>query len=209
MIPSSVVSFFIDGVSTLLSHAQYLSLFLGASFLLVLRFLTGRGSLDRNGTMLPIFLLALVQHALLASSGDFFRYEAYVVGLGVFAIGMNIAHLHWDLPAPGGRGATLRALAGWAVLMFLMQPLAQRATRALTAVPEALANRFDEHLQLARFVSSHYPRSKIAMHDIGAVAFYTDAEILDIFGLASQEPLARRREPEWVYGGRRLRVGTR
>jgi hypothetical protein len=54
----------------------------------------------------------------------------------------------------------------------------------------ASADRFDEHIQMARFVQRFYDRDTVVINDIGAVSYYSHAHLLDIVGLGSALPVA-------------------
>jgi len=56
-------------------------------------------------------------------------------------------------------------------------------------VQQASVDRYTEHIQMAQFVAQFYPHDTIVVNDIGAIAYYTDADILDVAGLGSVEPV--------------------
>ncbi len=55
-------------------------------------------------------------------------------------------------------------------------------------------DRYLEHVQPALFVARHYNRCTIVLNDIGAVSYYADSRVLDMYGLSSLEPVAFRRQ---------------
>ncbi|HET9316682.1 MAG TPA: hypothetical protein VFQ51_13895, partial [Vicinamibacteria bacterium] len=60
-------------------------------------------------------------------------------------------------------------------------------------VPQAeidgMRNTYLEHYQAAQFVARYYPDRVVAVNDLGAVAYATNARILDLVGLGDVEPL--------------------
>jgi hypothetical protein len=79
-----------------------------------------------------------------------------------------------------------------AVLLAVGVPAAGavRGVRGTFEVPRAARDIYQQQIQTARFVSQYYDGQSIALNDIGAVAFFTNARCLDLVGLASRDVLA-------------------
>jgi hypothetical protein len=77
----------------------------------------------------------------------------------------------------------------------MLVPFAARARTATRAAVYGGRDRLVQQVLPAQFVAAHYPRSTVVLNDIGAVAFYSDARILDLVGLGSMEPLRLARQP--------------
>lgn len=138
-------------------------------------------------TLNALFTLTCLIHLVFADLGWFYRYEAYLMPLGLLAIGVSLTGL-----LPAGRlkiqwdsGATYAgALLGLTlVLVFWV-----RSSHSLRDAPTATANIHEQQIQMAKFVDRYYPGQTIAANDIGALSYYTDAYVLDLFGLGSLEP---------------------
>ncbi len=129
---------------------------------------------DERLTLITIFLLTLLSHLQFASVGWLFRYEAYFVGLGIILIAC-IGYELWQ--AKKIRNSIL------AVLMII--PFLWRGFFALTMPTHATRNIYQQHYTMAHFVQRYYPDARIAINDIGAVGFYSDAFIMDLFGLST------------------------
>jgi len=85
-----------------------------------------------------------------------------------------------------------------AVLLLAVMPVtfvAKRGAVALAETPQAMRDRYLEHWQLGRFVARFYDEGPIVINDVGAMAFFTNAQVLDMYGLASREPLRFARQP--------------
>lgn len=117
---------------------------------------------------------ALVAHLVFAQLGWFFRYEAYAVGLALLALAETVSVERVSV-----------APACLAVLVAL--PVAYRAGGGLRAVPAASANIFEQQMQAARFIGAYYPGRRVVLNDIGAVAYFTDARVVDLMGLGSMD----------------------
>lgn len=132
-----------------------------------------------------LFASVSALHACLVKIDWFFRYDAYLMALGLVALTGLATHV--TLPSGfSRRRGTSRHPALAPLLLVLALPIALRAaTAAATTVP-AVSSVFAQQVQLGRFFASHYPHRAIAVNDIGAVAWMSTSPILDIAGLASQ-----------------------
>jgi hypothetical protein len=142
--------------------------------------------------LLPAAFLGIAAlHVSLVRMVWFYRYEAYVVTLGVVAVAIAFARMrhHWSagLVWPVGDHAVQRAgrfaAMGLAVLCGL--PLATRAVEALLTTPTATHEIYAQQQQMARFFDRFYAGETIAVNDIGAVAWGARVRVVDLVGLAS------------------------
>jgi hypothetical protein len=141
---------------------------------------TGRGERE----MLLIFLLSTVQHLLLARFGWFFRYEAYLVALGVTSVSLAVSPMLRDSTKWRRLALTHDELAlGFSLVCFVA--LVPRAAVANSFLPTATRNIYEQQRQVARFVAQEYEAERIVLNDIGAVTYYADVRTLDLVGLSS------------------------
>jgi hypothetical protein len=131
-----------------------------------------------------IFVLTVLLHMQFADTGWLYRYEAYLVALGLLALGLSL---------PGGEGRP-RALHGAtslaatvAMAAVIAYPLLERAVRALGETPRASKNIFDQQYQMGVFLRQFYPGAAVVANDIGAISYLADVRLLDLYGLASME----------------------
>jgi hypothetical protein len=139
-----------------------------------------------------IFLGILFLHLQFANVGWLFRYEAYLVAV---TLAITLPELSRVLPKilPRPRVATLPLVAiPMMGLMVLAFPFAHRAKTVYVHTTEAMYDRYLEHIQIARFVLEFYPASTIVVNDIGAIAYFTDCRLLDMYGLGNMEPVRYR-----------------
>jgi hypothetical protein len=129
----------------------------------------------RNKVLLKIFLLTLLLHNFLACYGWFYRYEAYLVGLGI----VTVAAACWEY----AHRISLRL--GWATvaLLALLTPLLARGLESTLLTPAEAEAIYRQQYQMARFFQTYYPGGRIATGDIGAVTYYSDPRLTDLFGL--------------------------
>jgi len=144
----------------------------------------------KTKSLLFLFFFTAILHQELATYGWFFRYEAYMVAFGIFAIAIAI----WELqPALRLKSVLAIALATTA-LNIAGYPLLLRASQSLTQLPKVENDFYRQQYQMAQFFRRYYPNANIGLNDIGAVNFYTDLHCSDMWGLADIEVLRMRRE---------------
>lgn len=159
----------------------------------------------RPAVLLPVWLaFAILLHGHYTFSPTYwaYRYDAYLLGFAIFAVAVSSAGLL--SPLPGGR--LLLAAALVAITAYLgdyregLFPRKEFAGAKHTWV---------EHVAIAQFVGTYYPAETIAINDLGALAYYTDADVVDIIGLGDLEPLlVQRRTHRYTRDDVREWVGS-
>ena len=128
--------------------------------------------LERRGLLL-IAIVTLTLQTTFAQLGWFYRYEAYAILLGLVAVAASaLAHR--------------AALRNFAIPFFVLAlPLVGRGIGSFRTTILASENIFDQEVQMASFVRAHYDDRAVALNDIGAVAYFSNAHVVDLMGLAS------------------------
>jgi hypothetical protein len=127
-----------------------------------------------------------VLHACLVKIEWFYRYEAYLITLGLVAMAGLIPLAEWPR-GPARRRRQPMHPAVIPLLVLLGIPLGVRALGALAVTPGAVQNVYEQQVQLGRFIATHYAGRPVAVNDLGAVAWLSSSPILDVVGLATQE----------------------
>lgn len=132
-----------------------------------------------------LFLPAAVAQVLLGHLNWFYRYEAYILALGVTLLaGLMGAWLYRFNP---------RRWVGWvfpvliAFALYQLTPLWDRGEKALDETPAAMTNIYDQQIQMARFVKTYYAGTCVVSNDIGAISYMGDVCVVDLAGLATRE----------------------
>jgi hypothetical protein len=160
-------------VPRLLATSPHVLLLLGVSLILIVRTIRDRERWTPTILWHGIFAGTVLLHLQFAAVG-WFRYEAYLVAIGLVAIAITTIPMH----APGPM-----LVAG----ALLLPVLGSRALLATTYTPAAAADTFRQQYQMGLFVHDHYPGGSVAVNDIGAVSFIGSSRILDFVGLADME----------------------
>jgi len=136
--------------------------------------------------MLAVFAGAAILHIEFAGLGWFYRYEAYLVALGLLAIAAALGAGTALLPGRlGARPApfAVRAIAAL-VALVLATPIANRTQRSARQIAPAMRNIYEQQFQMARLVSGHFAGRAVALNDLGAIGYYGNARVVDLMGLA-------------------------
>jgi hypothetical protein len=152
-------------------------------------FLAGRTEKSfwrRDSVLLLIFILTTTLHILFARVGWFFRYEAYLVAMGIMIDGAALI----EFVSRRRKEATGKLLpAAVAVLLAVVSAtfLVIRGTKAINETVPAMKNIYEQHYQMATFLREYYQGVAVAANDIGAINFYADIRCVDLLGLGSAE----------------------
>jgi hypothetical protein len=147
----------------------------------------GRDFWEPGQLMIIVFAGAAFAHLFFASIGSFFRYEAYLVVLGIFIIALTGFDLLKDPLRLEGlrifRTPKYAVLAGFITITTLF--LAHRGLFALENFPSGPRNIYEQQFQMSRFLHEYYQGKTVIVNDIGMVNYFNDLHCLDIWGLAN------------------------
>jgi hypothetical protein len=179
-------------LQTLTRPFRYLSgrdTILSLVVLLVLSWLaTARGEPRRDlfRRLAPgvFFLMVAFAHGTLINMEWFYRHAAYLMTLGI----LSIEHT-WPMGSRPTRipSSWAARLAAGGLAIFLLYPFYVRASGAVLDTPLAARNVYEMQYQMAVFLNRYYPDGPVAANDIGAVSFYNNFPLLDLYGLASMD----------------------
>ncbi len=148
-----------------------------------------RRGMSRPHVLLPLWLppaILLHGHLVFSSTYWAYRYDAYLLGLAVFAASVALS----DFGSGTGTRAQLWNTTCAVVLVTLVGNVANYKEAIFPRAEIAGSrNTLLEHVAAAEFVRAYYSHDVVAVNDLGAVTYYTEARILDIAGLGDVEPL--------------------
>jgi hypothetical protein len=135
-----------------------------------------------------IYLSATLLHMLFAQAGWFYRYEAYLVALGIFVIAIGI---HENMPGNISiafyKRLNSKKLIIVILILILFIPVGKRGVLALLRTTSATTNIYEQHYQMSMFLQKYYQGESVAANDIGAINYFADIKCLDLWGLGSSE----------------------
>jgi len=186
------------GVVDLLGYGAYqqlvrspllLLLFLAALALLVPRAAAGT-LLQPRGVLLLLFAANTALHFQLAKAAIFYRYEAYLVAFGLVTVLGSLFH-HGDTEnteiRDRERWGMGRAAAAAVLALVPLMALAERGVRAWVRVPRSCRNVYEQQYHMARFLLQCSPKAVVAANDVGAIGYFTNVKLVDLWGLATME----------------------
>jgi hypothetical protein len=147
-----------------------------------------RNSSDAPAWMVAIFVATATLHLMMAGTGWFFRYEAYLVALGLTVVAVPLWEFMRKLRQPRHwRGADWAGLAAVALLLISGKLLWDAGYTALRLTVPAMHDTYRWHYQMGAFVRRYYQGSALVVNDIGAVDYMADIHLTDPHGLADLE----------------------
>jgi hypothetical protein len=149
----------------------------------------GRGTWERQQSLLLIFIFTTLMHVTFSLVLVwFYRYEAYLITLGVLACGLSLRDLfHAEMLKERKAVSLITSAACTLTASLCIVSLTGRCVVSLRQTPRATTNIYEQQYQMAMFLRAHYDGSAIAANDIGAINYFADLECLDLWGLATTE----------------------
>ncbi|MEJ2757333.1 MAG: hypothetical protein P8046_02520, partial [Anaerolineales bacterium] len=166
-------------------HISVLILLLIATF--VLKRKSGK-HWDIKRYMLWITLVGALLHIVFADVGWFYRYEGYLIYLGLFTIGMVLSE--FDNLADEAALHQLffkKQVLPTILTLLILSPFLFRTSDAFKEYPIAVQNIYQQQYQMGLFIRQYYGGKTILANDVGAINYLGDAYVIDIFGLGSKE----------------------
>jgi hypothetical protein len=171
-----------------LAHTPALLILAGLGALIVARELTEGRCWSYVSCFALTFVATLLLHAQFAEVGWFYRYEAYLVALGITAGFVALPVERTRVPRVESLRTTWPAAAVLvAALIALLAPFVSRGAQALVRIPDAARDIDHQQLQIALFLRDYYRGDTVAANDIGLISYMGEVRCLDLWGLASQE----------------------
>lgn len=131
----------------------------------------------------------ILLHLIFAPTGWLMRYEGYLYAVAIFSLLICSAEiLRWKGFVEGHRPSWLLMVPIGLLTLIVGHTVAVRAINGVVLPLQMSTDRYFEHIQVARFVASAYDHDTVTVNDIGALAYFTDAHLLDLIGLGSVEP---------------------
>lgn len=153
--------------------------------------------------LLCLFLIAAVAQLLFglpAAYGDY-RYDAWIVGLGVVATG-----------AAAGLGGWPRRGPAWIAVILVAAPLTLHGVALVRQSLENVRRHFNAGHQVGLFLRDAGLPSYPAVHELGAVSWLTARPVLDLEGLATPDVRIAAETGDWTparFSALAAALGTR
>jgi hypothetical protein len=196
---NGTIGFFLNLFKNMIFAGHVLVLIIGAYILLLLGLIRKKTPWSLENVLLINFIVLALIHMQFAKIGHFFRYEAYLVALGLFVIGYVIAQILKDykwIPL-----TWKKIVVGFITFVLLYNgilPLLYRCRTSNANIPIACRNTYEQQYQMGLFLRKYYMNASVAVNDIGAVTFLSDIHLLDLVGLANIDVLKLKTEDAYT-----------
>jgi hypothetical protein len=141
-----------------------------------------------------LFCATLLQLSF-ASTGYLYRYEAYL--FFCFTLITSVLFFEYGMYLYDSLKSSLLKIISFIIAFFLLFPVVLRSVSAFDKTPKACINIYDQQYQMAMFTKQYFNESNIALNDIGAMAYFTKANIIDLWGLANIEVTRSKKFHYW------------
>ena len=142
-----------------------------------------RNSVSHRLTVIFLIVCTTLQLSF-AKTGWFYRYEAYLILCSVLFV--SILFFKYFKQVRSRENKLLLPMFLLAVF-FLVFPLLLRSSAAYAKASQACINIYEQQYQMGNFIKKYYNTDTIAVNDIGAVSFFNQSKIIDLWGLANIE----------------------
>jgi hypothetical protein len=196
---SGIINFFwllcLRAYNQMLFHSHMRFLILAALIVFIFQYSKQKRMWKDGEIMIIIFIATALLHMQFARIGWFFRYEAYLVALGVFVLSIGMRkYLPEKFPLMIRRSLMLKYVATALFILIVLPPLVKRGRNSLKWTPQATTNIYEQQYQMGSFLKEFYRGKSITANDIGAINYLADIECIDLCGLANLELAKLRRE---------------
>lgn len=154
------------------------------SFIFLLINLINRKFKDLCTIMIVIFISMALLHLFFADIGWFYRYEAYLIFVGIFVNSIVSISIFQKNKINFEKDKILRYSALILLLGLIVIPVASRGLYSFNEAPLATHNIYEQQYQIGLFVKQFYNDESVALNDIGAVNYLADIKCMDFYGLS-------------------------
>lgn len=167
------------------------------SFLFLSAFLWIPNLSKSTQEILKLILISFGVHILFAEVGGY-RYEAYLLLLMMLSSVLVLKESGaMDSLMTWFSSFQAQKLWGLLFLFLCLFPFLVRTSFFTLNYALSCKNIYEQQYQMASFLQKFYPTASVAANDIGAISYFTDIQLLDLFGIGSQEILELRRTGRW------------
>ena len=189
------LTLFKNGITSLAT--QRLLLILPLTYLMFKKFLADKNSYAQ--IILVLTVCTLLQLSF-ASTGWFYRYEAYLVLCSVVIISLIVYKYAKPFISSINKKVYPAIIFVFLILIF---PLVLRSAAAYTKAKQACINIYEQQNQMGNFIKKYYDTDTVAVNDIGAVSYFKQNGVVDLWGLADIDVAKSKRNnystPAFLY----------
>lgn len=138
----------------------------------------------RISYMVLMFLSNIALYAAYSRSGWSYRYQSFLVALGILIIGIILfKYVQAWLNQAGFVKWTITILIFAVPLLYF----GISAVVLMVKTPRASTNIYEQQYQMGKFLKQFYNGKGVALNDIGTSNFFADIKCVDLWGLSNLE----------------------
>ncbi len=172
----------------LMDSPVFLNLGLASGLVLFLT-VTKREVLKWNRALiLNLILIVAVFFHFQNNTSPNYRYDAYLVSLGIIAVAIPLFwHLQERKWPDSSRGVVLLAIFSVPLALLFLTPFFNRGYVNHKVAPLETRRTYEQHFFMSEFVKRFFTGKTVALNDIGAINYYADIKSVDLWGLGTNE----------------------
>lgn len=177
-------------IQNLLNNPHILSLLLLAFVILFTRLRANKNIFGNIGISISIFILLVILHLTFAQMGWFFRYEAYLVTLGILVAVIGLYYRGFFSFSNSSKYKFIDFIENLLLIIILFYTFHSMYIRIILShqiTPIASKNIYEQQYQMSLFIKEFYSGQTIAANDVGAINYFADIRCIDLWGLANIE----------------------
>ncbi|MEO8512184.1 MAG: hypothetical protein ABI543_01360 [Ignavibacteria bacterium] len=145
--------------------------------------------------LILLFGVNLVLYAAYSKSGWSYRYQSFLVALGIFVFSILLfEYLLKDFR----KKIALKSVLITILIIFPMVYFLVQGIQLNIQTPVASTNIYEQQYQMGQFLKKYYQGDGVALNDIGASNYFADIKCVDLWGLANLEISQKRRSGKFV-----------
>jgi len=153
---------------------------------------------SRSTIMLAVAIATTCLHMQFARTGWFYRYEAYLVGLGIFVLTLAVhAWLPGHMLVLLRQRPVLQCIPLGLLTIVVAFPFVSRGGNALRQIPVGTENIYQQQYQMGLFLREFYEHRGVGANDVGAINYLGEIRCVDLWGLANLEVARARRSGQY------------
>jgi hypothetical protein len=147
--------------------------------------------------IIGMLTIAVFLQLALADTGKFYRYEAYLVLPSIIMFSLLIISFGKELWQQYNGWIKI---AGSFIILFIFFPILLRSMAGFTKAGRAMVNIYEQQYQMGMFLKNYYDDASVAANDIGAISYFRNGNIVDLWGLGTLEIAKSKKGNYWTPG---------
>ncbi len=180
-----IVKYAFSWIPNLIKEPHLLTIFISSAAILWLNIKSHLSLKDEKNLWLIFSIFLIIFHLIFAKTGGGFRYEAYIIAIGLIGIFINLVEI-----IKFGNNQLKNSVI--ILLIILIFTCAERAYKSFSDIKTMSRNVYEQQYQIAKFLKKNYNNSTVILSDIGCTTYFTDIKLIDLMSIGSIEPIKLR-----------------